>query len=67
MKINLQMKFKRANDRYLGGVCGGIAEWFKLNPKVVRVVWAVISLITFFFPGLIIYIVLWIIMEPPDE
>lgn len=61
------MKFKRSNDRYLGGVCGGIAEYFGVNPYFVRITWALLSLITFVIPGLIVYVVLWIIMIPPDE
>ena len=61
------MKFKRANDRYLGGVCGGVAEFFGLNPLLVRIIWLLVSLITFILPGLLIYIVLWVIMESPDE
>lgn len=61
------MKFKRSNDRYLGGVCGGVAEYFGLKPLLVRIIWAAVSLITLFLPGLIIYILLWVIMEKPDE
>lgn len=61
------MKPKRANDRYLGGVCGGIAEFFRLNATAVRVIWALVTLLTFMIPGLLIYIVLWVVMEPPDE
>lgn len=61
------MELKRANDRYLAGVCGGIAEWFNLNPWLVRIVWTVLSLITFIIPGLIIYIILWRTMDKPEE
>lgn len=61
------MKLKRASDRYLGGVCGGIAEWFNLTPTLVRIVWAVITIITFIIPGLIVYIILWTTMIKPDE
>lgn len=61
------MKLKRSSDRYLGGVCGGIAEWFNLNPTLVRITWVFITLITFFIPGLIIYLILWLTMIKPDE
>lgn len=61
------MKLKRASDRYLGGVCGGIAEWFNLNPTLVRIMWAVVTAITFLIPGLIVYVILWATMIKPDE
>jgi phage shock protein C len=59
--------FKRSNDRYLGGVCGGLAEHFNSSPLLFRILWALVSLMTFVIPGLIIYIVLWTTMLPPDE
>lgn len=58
---------QRSNDRYLGGVCGGIAEWFKLSPSLVRIVFALVSLITFVIPGLLIYFILWFTMKKPEE
>ena len=61
------MKLKRASDRYLGGVCGGIAVWFKINPWLVRIIWTFLSLITFIIPGLVVYIILWVTMIEPDE
>lgn len=61
------MKLKRTNDRYLAGVCGGIAEYLKVDPFWVRFIWAALTLVSFMFVGLIVYIILWIIMEPPDE
>ena len=61
------MNLKRADDRYLGGVCGGIAKRLNINPLIVRIFWVIISIITFIIPGLIVYIILWITMQPPEE
>lgn len=61
------MNFKRSNDRYLGGVCGGIAEKLNISPLVVRIFWAVLTFITFMIPGLVVYLILWNTMIPPDE
>ena len=61
------MKLKRSTDRYLGGVCGGIADYLKVNHTLIRVVWSILTAITLMFPGLIVYIILWIIMEEPEE
>lgn len=61
------MNLKRASDRYLGGVCGGIAEHLGINPWIIRTVWAFLTLITFMIPGLFVYLILWNTMQSPDE
>jgi phage shock protein PspC (stress-responsive transcriptional regulator) len=59
--MNGKKRFRRSNDRVIGGVCAGIAEYFDFDPTIVRVVYA---LLTFFtgFSGIPCYIILWIIM-----
>ena len=54
-------KLYRSNDRILGGVCAGIAEYLDLDPTVLRVAYAVLTLFTAFC-GIILYPVLWLIM-----
>jgi len=52
-------KFYRSHDnKVLAGVCGGIAEYFKVDASIVRLVTAV--LVFFFGAGAIIYIALWL-------
>lgn len=53
--------YRSANDKIIGGVCGGIAHYLKIDPAVVRILFA---LITFggFGTGLLIYIILWIVL-----
>jgi phage shock protein PspC (stress-responsive transcriptional regulator) len=46
----------------LGGVCGGIADSFGWNPTVVRVVYVVISTLSVAVPGILIYLVLWVLI-----
>jgi phage shock protein PspC (stress-responsive transcriptional regulator) len=46
----------------IAGVCGGIAEWQGWDPTVVRVVYVLVSILSAAFPGVIAYIVLWIVM-----
>ena len=54
------------DDRWLAGVCGGIAEYFNIDGTLVRVLF-----ILFGFAvggGILIYVILWIIMpEAPDD
>ncbi len=50
----------------LGGVCGGLGEHFDVDPTVIRLVWAVVTILSVGF-GIIVYIVAWILMpESPD-
>lgn len=56
-----QKRLLRSNDRVLGGVCGGIAEYLDIDPTVVRVAYTVLTLFTVFC-GILLYPVLWIII-----
>jgi len=51
----------------LGGVCGGIAEWLGWDPTLVRVLYVVVSVLSAAFPGIIVYILLWILMPQDDS
>jgi phage shock protein C len=46
----------------VAGVCGGIAEYFSLDPTLVRIAYFLATFFTAFIPGLIVYIALAIIM-----
>jgi phage shock protein C len=48
--------------RILAGVCGGLAEWLGWSPTWVRLLFVVISILSVAFPGIIVYIVLWVVM-----
>lgn len=54
--------YKSKTDRKLAGVCAGIAEYFNLDPTIVRVVYAVLTLFSAAFPGVILYIILAVVM-----
>lgn len=52
----------RSNDRMIAGVCGGIAEWLGWNPRLVRILFVLVSVVSAAFPGIIVYLVLWFLM-----
>jgi phage shock protein C len=52
---------RSTSNRMIGGVCGGIAEWLGWDPTLVRVGYVVLSVCSAAFPGIIVYIVLWIV------
>ena len=58
--------YRIKNGKVLAGVCGGVAEYFKIDPTIVRVLWALASLVG--FAGVLAYIVCaFIIPEKPDD
>ncbi|MEM7482562.1 MAG: PspC domain-containing protein [Acidobacteriota bacterium] len=59
------MALKRSRNRILAGVCGGIAESWGWDPTLVRILFVLISVCSVAFPGILVYIVLWIVM--PQE
>ena len=57
------MPLQRSLDnRMIAGVCGGIAEWLGWDPTLTRLLYVLISVLSAAFPGLLVYIILWIIM-----
>lgn len=46
-------------DRVLGGVCGGLAEYFDTDPSIVRLVTVLLALVAFVWPVLIVYGLAW--------
>lgn len=58
-------KLYRSSDRKLAGVCGGIAEYLEVDPTVVRILYLILTLFTVAFPGILLYIILWIMI--PDR
>ena len=61
-------KLNRSNDeRWLAGVCGGLANYFNIDPTLVRVIFVVLAL--FGLGGVIIYLLLWVLIpqEPTEE
>ena len=55
------------SDKMFGGVCGGLARWLDWDPTVTRVAYVLLSLLSAAFPGLLVYIILWIVMPLSDE
>lgn len=49
---------RSTTDKQLAGVCAGIAEYFRLDPTLIRVSYVLLTIFTGFFPGIIGYIAL---------
>lgn len=58
--------YKIEEGKQLDGVCGGIAEYFNIDPTLVRLVWALVTLCTVGV-GLIGYLICAVIMPKKSE
>jgi phage shock protein C len=53
-------------NRMIAGICGGLAEWLAWDPTLVRVLYVAISVFSAAFPGLLVYVILWVVMPEGD-
>jgi phage shock protein C len=64
---NLEAPLRRSrSDRMIAGVVGGLAKYFGLDPTLARVLYVVASIVSAAFPGLLVYILLWVIVPEED-
>lgn len=49
-------------NRQIAGVCGGLAEYFGLDSTLVRVGYVLLSIFSGTFPGILVYIILWVLI-----
>ena len=53
------------HDRMIAGVMGGIARRYGWSSTLVRVLFVILSIVSAAFPGILVYLLLWLLM--PDE
>ena len=54
--------YRSFNQRMLGGVCGGLAEYFAVDVSLVRLIFVGIGLITAVLPMTLFYLIAWIVV-----
>jgi phage shock protein C len=59
------MPLVRSRNRKIAGVCGGLAAWLGWDPTVVRIAYVLVSIVSVAFPGILVYLLLWLLM--PEE
>ncbi len=65
MPSNRNPLYRSRSDRLIAGVCGGLAAWLGWNPTTVRVLFVLVSVLSVAFPGILVYLALWLVM--PEE
>lgn len=64
--MNASRPFVRSrHDRMLAGVIGGIAQRYGWNSTLLRAIYVIVSIASVAFPGIIVYLLLWLLM--PEE
>ena len=65
---DLSRKLRRSRrDRQIAGVVGGLAEYFGVDPTLLRVAYVVGSIVSAAFPGILVYLLLWLLIPEAEE
>lgn len=67
--ISRPLRRSRTN-RQIAGVVGGLAEYFHVDPTLLRVIYVVASIVSVAFPGILVYALLWLLVpeaERPEQ
>jgi len=57
--------YKDTENEKIGGVCAGIADYFAIDPTIVRMIWVLFSL--YYGIGVLLYIAAWIVLPDKNE
>ena len=64
----MKKRLYKSKDKLVCGVLGGVAEYFDMDPTIVRVIYAALSVFTAGFPGLTLYIICALVVPvKPDN
>lgn len=67
MAEEVKKLYRSKKNRMVAGVCGGLAEYFNIDPTIVRLI-AVLLLLPGGVPGLVPYLILWFVVpENPNQ
>jgi phage shock protein C len=58
---------RSTRNKVIAGVCGGIAESLGWDPTLVRILYVVLSIASAAFPGILVYIILWLVMPKAES
>jgi phage shock protein C len=64
---NLEGRVSRSHNKMIAGVCGGLAERLGWSRDRFRVAYVILSIFSAAFPGILVYLVLWLVMPAPED
>ena len=59
--------FRSVGNTSIAGVCGSIADFLEVSPKIVRIAYLVFTVLTAIFPGIFLYLVLMLLIPKETE
>ncbi len=63
----LDSRVRRSRNKMIAGVCGGLAERLGWSHDRFRIAYVILSIFSAAFPGILVYLVLWMVMPGPDD
>ncbi|HET7591536.1 MAG TPA: PspC domain-containing protein [Rhodanobacteraceae bacterium] len=64
--MNTRRPLRRSrHDRMIAGVVGGLAGYFGIDSSMLRIIYVLVSIFSAAFPGILVYIILWLVV--PQE
>jgi phage shock protein C len=54
--------YRSTSQKMLGGVCGGLAEYFDMDPSLIRLIFVAVCLVTAVLPMTFFYLIAWIVV-----
>jgi phage shock protein C len=65
--VNVKAPLRRSrSNRWIGGVVAGLADYLGLDVTLARVLYVLISIFSIAFPGILVYVILWIVVPEED-
>jgi len=58
--------YRSRKNKMIAGVCGGLAEYFNIDPVIIRII-GIVLLLPGGLPGVVPYVILWIIVPEEPE
>lgn len=66
--VDTDGKLRRSrSDNMIAGVLGGLARYFGFDPTLARVLYVILSIVSVAFPGIFVYIILWVLIPQEEE
>jgi len=61
-EFEMKKMFRSKDYRVLAGICGGIGELYSVDPKLVRLIFVFVGLVTGIIPIVVTYVVAWVVL-----
>jgi len=59
--------YRSVQQKMLGGVCAGLADYFDLDVSLVRLIFVGVALITAILPMVLFYLIAWLVIPAPPQ